>query len=434
MGAYFNLTNGGKSRAVIGKDTRLSSYNLEAALVAGLTSSGTDAYLMHVTTTPSVSYVTRCDGFDFGVMISASHNPFYDNGIKLFNGNGEKMQQDIINYLEDYLSGNKSALKIFGNAAQNMGDVPFSKDENLGRSVDYVAGRNRYIGHLIALSTCSYKRFKIGLDCANGSAFSIAKSVFSALGATVFSIGDCPDGLNVNKNCGSTNLLNLQKLVIEKGLDIGFAFDGDADRCICVDSDGKVVDGDGIIFVLANYLKEHGELYNNLAIVTVLSNSALISSLKNRGVNCVTCGVGDRLVAEKMQKEGASLGGEQSGHIILSKVESTGDGVVTAIKIMEAIIESKQPLKKLLQDYVPLPQVNKNIAVKDKVQVISDVGLIKTVERIKRRLEGEGRIILRPSGTENVIRITVECSDMERCEKYCDIVSDKIVQICQKGA
>ncbi|MBE7088402.1 MAG: phosphoglucosamine mutase [Clostridiales bacterium] len=428
LGAYYNKIVNRKSRAVIGKDTRLSSYSIEAGLVAGLTASGADAYLMHVTTTPSVSYITRCDNFDLGIMISASHNPFEDNGIKLFNGKGEKMEDSVIYSLEDYLDERLNS-QHFEQNLRSLSNIPYAIKENIGRSVDYAEGRNRYIGHLISLSVCSYKGFKVGLDCANGSAFFIAKSVFDALGATVFCVGDCPNGLNENEKCGSTNIENLQRLVMQKGLDIGFAFDGDADRCIIVDSDGSVVDGDGILFVLANYLLSCKELNNTGIVATVMSNQGLFLSLKNKGVYCVRCKVGDRFVAEKMIEKDYCLGGEQSGHIILSKYETCGDGLVTAIKIMEAICKSKCTLKKLLNGFYKLPQIHKSVAVKNKRKVIGDIRLVKMVQSYKNSVEGVGRIVLRPSGTEDVIRVMVEHEDENLCKNICEEICKKIIEI-----
>lgn len=435
LGAYYGAVNGKKCRVVIGKDTRLSSYNLESALAAGLTSSGADAYIMHVTTTPSVSYVTRCDGFDCGVMISASHNPYYDNGLKLLNGSGEKLQDGVVALIEDYIDGKPSALKPLGGRAEIAGEIPFASGMDIGRTVDYVAGRNRYIGHLIALSSCSFKGLKIGLDCANGSAFAIAKSVFDALGAMVTTTGCAPNGLNVNDGCGSTHIANLRRLVLEKGLDMGFAFDGDADRCICVDGDGNVIDGDGEIYILADYLDKYGGgLSERKVVATVMSNTGLLNALAGKGIGCELCDVGDRNVALKMGETGAVLGGEQSGHIIMGKYGSTGDGVVTAIKITEAVIENKQPLKRLVEGYVPMPQIYKSVAVTDKRAVISDVRLIRTVERIKSELEGRGRLIVRLSGTENVIRVMAECASERMCIEYCNTVTERICEICGKGA
>lgn len=400
---------GKKVRVVLGKDTRLSSYMLEYALCAGLTASGADAYIMHVTTTPSISYITRCDGFDFGIMVSASHNPFYDNGIKIMNSAGEKLEDGAIAVIEDYLGG-------------KPGEVPFASGGNVGRTVDYVSGRNRYVGHLISLSACSYKGFRVGLDAANGSAFSIAKSVFDALGAKTYVLGASPDGLNVNDGVGSTRPEKLSALVKSNSLDIGFAFDGDADRCICADGSGEIITGDEILFILADYLKKRKALAGDKIVCTVLSNGGLIKSLSARGISCAVCDVGDKNVCDKMAETGAVLGGERSGHIVLSKYESTGDGLVTAIMLMEAVIEQKKTVRELLKDYKSLRQVSVNVPAKDKAAVCER--LLKDTERLSESLNV--RLVIRPSGTEEVVRIMAEGESGENCRKACDFLCGKI--------
>lgn len=414
LGWYFRTKNGGKPRAVIGKDTRLSSYMLEYSLACGLTSSGCDAYILHVTTTPSVSYVTRCDGFDCGIMVSASHNPYFDNGIKLLNDRGEKMDDEVISLVESYLDGDFSA---FGGE-----DIPFARGRDIGRTVDYISGRNRYIGHLISLSTCSYKGLRIGLDGANGSAFSIARSVFDALGAKTYVIGDKPDGTNVNDGCGSTHMRALCNLVKENSLDAGFAFDGDADRCIAVDENGEVVTGDEEMFIAANYLKSRGELTGDKLVCTTMSNGGLIKSLALRGISAEICGVGDKIVCETMAKTGAALGGERSGHVVFSKYETTGDGLVTAIMIMEELVEKKCRMSELLKGYRALPQISLSVPVTDKSAAMEGV------DALAKRLERELglRIVVRPSGTENVIRVMAEGESEENCALACKILSSKI--------
>ena len=417
LGWYFGASKGRKCRAVIGKDTRLSSYMLEYALAAGLTSVGADAYILHVTTTPSVSYVTRCDGFDCGIMVSASHNPYYDNGIKLLNDRGEKMENEVISVIESYLDGDFTP---FGGS-----DVPSASGRDVGKTVDYVAGRNRYVGHLISLATCSYKGLRIGLDGANGSAFSIARNVFDALGAKTFVIGDSPDGTNVNEDVGSTHIEALRKLVKENSLDIGFAFDGDADRCIAVDGNGNVITGDEELFISAVYLKNSGELSGNKIVCTVLSNGGLISSLSKRGVSCEVCDVGDKNVCDTMTKTGAVLGGERSGHVVFSKYETTGDGLVTAVMIMEAIVENGG-FDGLLKGYKSFPQISLSVPVLDKISAM------RGVEALTERLEKELslRLVVRPSGTEPVIRITAEGESEEFCALACKILSSKIAENC----
>ncbi len=412
LGWYFGVNMGKKCRAVIGKDTRLSSYMLEYALAAGITASGGDAYILHVTTTPSVSYVTRCDGFDCGAMISASHNGYRDNGIKLFNSQGEKLTGGVISLIERYLDGDKSP---FG------GDIPFASGREVGKTVDYVSGRNRYIGHLVSLSTCSYKGLKIGLDGANGSAFRIARSVFDALGAKTFLIGGDPDGTNVNGGVGSTHIEALLKLVSEESLDIGFAFDGDADRCIVVLPDGRIATGDEILYICANFLRSRGELTGDRVVCTEMSNGGLISSLKARGIECRVCGVGDSNVWKEMNASGAALGGERSGHIVFSKYETTGDGLVTAIMLMEALCAKKCGADELLKGYVPLPQLNCSVPVSDKAAAVRDLdGLITSLR------ESGLRMIVRPSGTENVIRLMAEGGSMEDCARALRLLDEKI--------
>ena len=413
LGWYFGARLGRKCRAVIGKDTRLSSYMLEYSLASGLTSVGADAHIMHVTTTPSVSYITRCDGFDCGIMVSASHNPYYDNGIKLLNDRGEKMEDSVIAVVESYLDGDFTA---FGGK-----DIPFARGKDIGRTVDYVAGRNRYVGHLISLATCSYKGMRIGLDGANGSAFQIARSVFEALGAKTYMLGDNPNGTNVNDGVGSTHIEALRDLVVKNSLDIGFAFDGDADRCIAVDASGNVISGDEEMYILANYLKGRGELAYGKVVCTVLSNGGFIQSLAARGITCEVCDVGDKVVCDTMTKTGAVLGGERSGHIVFSKYETTGDGLVTAVMLMEAVVENRG-FDGLLKGYKTFPQVALNIPVVDKKRAMT--GVEDLAEKLRAELKI--RLIVRPSGTERLIRITAEGESEELCALACKIIQGKI--------
>ncbi len=416
IGWYFGARIGARCRAVIGKDTRLSSYMLEYSIAAGLTASGADAYIMHVTTTASVSYIARCDGFDCGIMISASHNAYADNGIKLINSQGEKLTGELIALIESYFDGD---FIPFGGV-----DIPFARGEKIGRTVDYVSGRNRYIGHLIALSTCSYKSLKVGLDGANGSAFNIARSVFDALGAKTRAIGCSPDGTNVNRNVGSTNIGALSELTVAEGLDIGFAFDGDADRCIAVDERGRELTGDEILYICAEFLKERGELNKNLVVCTVMSNGGLKKSLEAAGIGVEICGVGDSEVYATMAKTGAVLGGERSGHVVFSKYESTGDGLVTAIMIMEALVEKKCPVSELVKGYKALPQVTVSVPTDDKKRAASEVR--ELAFELSRRLNV--RIIVRPSGTENAVRIMAEGEDEKICGRVCEILTGKIAE------
>ncbi len=420
LGWYYSVNNPHKVSVVIGKDTRRSSYMFEYAIAAGLTASGADAYILHVTTTPSVSYAVAGDDFDCGIMISASHNPYYDNGIKLVNGNGEKMDDSTIEKIELYLDGRLSELGV------KEKDIPFATGEDLGCMVDYAAGRNRYIGYLISLSRYSFKHFKVGLDCANGSSWMIAKNVFDALGAKTYAIGTEPDGVNINRNAGSTHIEVLANYVKENGLDMGFAFDGDADRCIAVDENGNVVNGDHILYILATSMKQRGELANNTVVTTIMSNLGLYQALDAQGILYEQTTVGDRYVYENMQANGHCLGGEQSGHVIMSKYATTGDGILTAIKIMEAVISSKQPLSKLASDVKMLPQVMKNIRVADKAAVRNNAAVQAVVEDIRTRLGKSGRILLRESGTEPVMRVMVEASDDAVCSAYTDEVIDII--------
>lgn len=398
-------------RAVIGKDTRRSSYMFEYAIVAGLTSSGADAYMLHVTTTPSVSYAVAGEDFDCGIMISASHNPYTDNGIKLVNSRGEKIDDATIEQIEHYLDGELEALGI------TTSDIPFATGAELGQIVDYAAGRNRYIGYLISLSSRSFRDIRVGLDCANGSAWMIAKSVFDALGAKTYTINAEPDGLNINRRAGSTHIEVLARYVKEHQLDIGFAFDGDADRCIAVDERGEVVNGDHILYVLAMQLKKAGALVNNTVVTTIMSNMGLYRALQKAGISYVQTTVGDRYVYENMQQTGNCIGGEQSGHIILSKYATTGDGILTAIKLMEAVISEKKPLSKLAEPVQMLPQVTKNVRVADKAAVKNNSAVKNTLEAVARRLGDGGRILLRESGTEPVIRVMVEAPTLALCQE-----------------
>ena len=416
LGWYYSAGGRHRVRAVIGKDTRRSSYMFEYAIVAGLTASGADAYMLHVTTTPSVSYAVAGDDFDCGVMISASHNPFFDNGIKLVNHRGEKMDDETISRIEQYLDGDLAGLGV------TAPDLPFATGENLGEIVDYAAGRNRYIGYLISLSRYSFKPYRVGLDCANGSAWMIAKSVFEALGAKVSVIGASPDGLNINRNAGSTHIGVLSRHVQENNLDLGFAFDGDADRCIAVDEHGNEVNGDHILYLLANILKQNGELTNNTVVTTIMSNMGLYRALTAAGIDYVQTTVGDRYVWENMAETGNCLGGEQSGHIIMSKYATTGDGILTAIKIMEAVISTKQPLSKLAEPVKMYPQVLKNVRVADKAAVRENPAVREALRQAGEQLAGNGRVLLRESGTEPVVRVMAEAGTVTLCEKIVDRV------------
>ncbi len=410
------------ARVVIGKDTRRSSYMFEYSLVGGLVASGADAYLLHVTTTPSVAYVTRTDGFDCGIMISASHNPYYDNGIKLINGQGEKMDEETIALIEDYLD---DKLVAFGKTWEN---IPYATKEKIGRTEDYVSGRNRYIGYLISLGVYSFKGIKVGLDCANGSAWNIAKSVFDALGAKTYVINANPDGTNINTNAGSTHIEALQKFVVENGLDIGFAYDGDADRCLCVDEKGNVITGDHILYVYACYMKDRGKLLTNTVVTTVMSNFGLYKALDEVGIDYAKTAVGDKYVYEYMQQHGNRIGGEQSGHIIFSKYASTGDGILTSLKLMEVMLAKKMSMSKLAEPLVFFPQALINVRVTDKVAAQADADVQSAVKAVEERLGNSGRILLRASGTEPVVRVMVEAES----EEVCNVYAQEVVEIIKK--
>ena len=409
LGHYYGKER--KARVVIGKDTRLSSYMFEDALSAGLTAAGADAYLMHVTTTPSVSYVARTEGFDCGIMISASHNPYYDNGIKLLNGNGEKMEDEVILACESYLDG------VYG-------PIPYAKREAIGKTVDYFAGRNRYIGYLISLARNSYKGRRVGLDCANGSAWMIAKSVFDALGATTFAINCDPDGTNINRNAGSTHIEHLQQYVLNNKLDVGFAFDGDADRCLAVDEKGNVVNGDQIIYIYARHMRDRGNLPDNTVVTTIMSNFGLYQALDEAGIKYKKTDVGDRFVSECMRENDHLLGGEQSGHIIFGKYAMTGDGVLTAIKVMQAMIDRDMPLSKLADPCRMYPQVLKNVQVDDKDGTLNDPVVQAAVKAAEEKLSGSGRVLLRKSGTEPVLRVMAEAREKMACEEAVNTMID----------
>ncbi len=410
LGYWFsNINPDKKSKVVIGKDTRRSSYMFEYALASGIAASGADAYLLHVTTTPSVSFVVRTEDFDCGIMISASHNPFYDNGIKLLNCKGEKLEEEVIEKIEEYLDS-------------DVDYIPLATGENIGCTVDYFAGRNRYVAYLITLATRSYRNVKVGLDTSNGSAWMIAKNVFDTLGAKTHVINNQPDGTNINKDCGSTHIEVLAKYVKENGLDVGFAFDGDADRCIAVDGNGRIIDGDIIMYIFARYMKANGTLANNTVVTAVMSNLGLYKALDELGINYVQTDVGDKYVYECMVKNGHCLGGEQSGHIILSKYAATGDGLITAIKLMEVILKSKISLAELAKDIKIYPQITKNVRVDDKDAVLSDALVLEARDNVAKELGSDGRILLRKSGTEPVVRIMVEA----KTEKDCRDCIDKV--------
>ena len=403
-------------RIVIGKDTRRSSYMFEYALAAGITASGADAYLLHVTTTPSVAYVTRTDEFDCGVMISASHNPFYDNGIKLLNSHGEKMEQDTIDLVEDYLDGE---LEAFG---RKWEELPLAKRDMIGRTVDHVAGRNRYIGYLISLGMYSFKGMKVGLDCANGASWNIAKSVFDALGAKTYVINADPDGYNINMNAGSTHIEVLQRFVVDNGLDVGFAYDGDADRCLCVDEKGNIVTGDHILYIYGKYMKERGKLLMNTVVTTVMSNFGLYKAFDELGIDYAKTKVGDKYVYEYMIQNGCRIGGEQSGHIIFSKYASTGDGILTSLKIAEVMKAKKMTLSQLCDGFTVYPQVLKNVRVADKAAARNDADVQAAVAEVAAKLGDSGRILVRESGTEPLVRVMVESETQALCEEYVDHV------------
>ena len=412
LGWYFGAKEGKKAKVVIGKDTRRSSYMFEYALCTGLMASGADAYIMHVTTTPSVAYITRIDDFDCGIMISASHNPYYDNGIKLLNSKGEKMEEETLLKVEEYIDD-----KL---------EIPVAHKNEIGRTVDYVAGRNRYIGYLISMSKYSFKDVKVGLDVSNGAAWQIAKGVFDALGAKTYVINDNPDGFNINTDCGSTHIEHLQKFVVDNGLDVGFAYDGDADRCLAVDEKGNVVTGDHIIYMYGCYMKERGKLINNKVVATIMSNFGLFKALDKVGIEYDKTSVGDKYVYENMVTTGNRIGGEESGHIIFSKYATTGDGILTSLKLMEVMLAKEKPMSELAAPMVMYPQVLKNVKVKSKPDAKNDPDVQNEVSKVSEALGENGRILLRESGTEPVIRVMVEAGSTEECEKYVDRVIDVI--------
>ena len=410
----------GPARIVIGKDTRRSSYMFEYSLVGGLVASGADAYLLHVTTTPSVAYVVRTDGFECGIMISASHNPYYDNGIKLINGSGEKMDESVISLVEAYLDGELVAFD------RKWEELPLAKRDMIGRTVDYVSGRNRYIGYLISLGLYSFKGVKVGLDCANGSSWNIAKNVFDALGAKTYVINAEPDGYNINKDAGSTHIEHLQRFVVENGLDVGFAYDGDADRCLCVDEKGSVVTGDHILYIYGKYMKERGKLLGNTVVTTVMSNFGLYKAFDELGIDYAKTAVGDKYVYEYMMMNGCRIGGEQSGHIIFSKYASTGDGILTSLKMMEVMMAKKKTLSQLCEGFTFYPQVLKNVWVADKKEAQADPDVQQAVAEVTAKLGDSGRILVRESGTEPVVRVMVEAESEAVCQEYVDYVVDTI--------
>ena len=400
IGDYFSTKNNGRGKILIGKDTRRSSYMFEDALSAGITSSGSNAHLLHVTPTPSVSYITRTEDFDCGIMITASHNPYYDNGIKIINKYGEKMEDEFLYKLEAYIDS-------------NIEDIDLAVGEDIGRTVDYIGGRNRYIAYLIQTVTKSFEGIKVGLDCANGAAFTIAKPVYDALGADTYVINAEPNGFNINRDAGSTHIDGLRKYVVENKLDLGFAFDGDCDRCIAIDNEGNIIDGDSILYILANFMKKDGALDSNSVVTTVMSNLGLYKAFDSLGINYEKTDVGDKNVHDRMYEKDIELGGEQSGHIIIKKFANTGDGILTSLKIMEAMIESKSDLKSLVRDLKIYPQVLINVRVKDKNTVLDNENVKKSIEKIEKNLKDSGRILVRKSGTEPLIRVMVEAETEE---------------------
>jgi len=410
----------GPARIVIGKDTRRSSYMFEYSLVGGLVASGADAYLLHVTTTPSVAYVARTDSFDCGIMISASHNPYYDNGIKLINSFGEKMDESVITLIEAYLDG---SVEAFGKTWE---ELPLAKRDQIGRTVDYVSGRNRYIGYLISLGMYSFKGIKVGLDCANGASWNVAKAVFDALGAKTYVINADPDGYNINTNAGSTHIEVLRRFVLDNGLDVGFAYDGDADRCLCVDEKGNIITGDHILYIYGRYMKERGKLLGNTVVTTVMSNFGLYKAFDELGIGYAKTAVGDKYVYEYMMENGCRLGGEQSGHIIFSKYASTGDGILTSLKLMEVMIAKKKTMSQLCEGLTIYPQVLKNIRVTDKAAAQNDADVQAAVSEIAGKLGDSGRILVRESGTEPLIRVMVEAETEEICNDYVNFILDVI--------
>lgn len=411
LGNYFGKEH--RARVVIGKDTRRSSYMFEYSLVAGLTASGADVYLLHVTSTPSISYAVRSEDFDCGIMISASHNPYYDNGIKVINGSGYKLENEVEELIENYIDGKGE-------------ELPYATKENIGRTTDYVIGRNRYIGYLISLVPNSFKNMKVGLDCANGSASSLAKVVFDALGAKTYVINNEPNGTNINEGCGSTHMETLRRFVLENNLDVGFAYDGDADRCLAVDDKGNIIDGDLILYICSAYMKKRNELNNNTVVTTIMSNLGLYKALEEKGIAYEKTAVGDKYVYENMMENGHSIGGEQSGHIIFSKHATTGDGILTSLKIMEVILETKLKLSELIKEVQIYPQVLKNVRVKDKKTAREDTDVVKIIEDVTEELGSDGRILVRESGTEPVLRVMVEAPSLDICEKYVNLVLEKL--------
>ena len=428
LGWYYNALrerngNNEPARIVIGKDTRRSSYMFEYSLVAGLTASGADAYLLHVTTTPSVAYIARVDDFDCGIMISASHNPYYDNGIKLIDCYGEKMPEETLLLVEDYIDGK---LHVFD---KDWPELPFAHREHIGCTVDYVAGRNRYMGYLISLGIYSFKGIKVGLDCANGASWNIAKSVFDALGADTYVINNKPNGLNINNNAGSTHIEGLQKFVVENGLDVGFAFDGDADRLIAVDEDGHLINGDYILHICGKHMLAQGKLKDNAVVTTVMANLGLYKSFEKNGIYSVQTAVGDKYVFESMEANDYKIGGEQSGHIIFNKYSTTGDGILTAIRVMEIIVGKKTMASFLTAGVSLFPKVQINKRVKDAAEVLENPSVKESIDQASAQLDGSGRVLIRKSGTEPVIRILVEAQDEDLCRELAEKIAARMDEV-----
>ncbi len=412
IGWYYGAKQARKARIIIGKDTRRSSYMFESALVSGLVASGADAYMLHVIPTPGVSYEVVDGAFDCGVMITASHNPFTDNGIKLVNKDGYKMDEDVLEQVEDYIDGEF--------------DVPLATGDVIGRTVDYMQGRNRYISSLIASCGFSLQGLKIGLDCANGAASSVARPVFDALGAETHVINNAPNGLNINVDCGSTHIDQLQRFVVQNGLDVGFAYDGDADRCLAVDERGHVVDGDLILYVCGTYLNKYGRLAKQTVVTTVMSNFGLFKAFDDAGLSYEKTNVGDKYVYACMNENEYSLGGEQSGHIIFGDLAKTGDGILTSLRIMEVLRAEREKLSELTRPVTLYPQQLINVRVTDKEAAMQSPKVNDAVAAAEKFLEGNGRVLVRASGTEPLVRVLAEAPTDELCQQANQIVLDAL--------
>ena len=407
-----------EAKILVGKDTRLSCYMLEYALLSGIAASGADAYNMHVTTTPSVAYITKTQFFDCGIMISASHNPYFDNGIKLFSSLGDKMNDDFLLMVEEYID-----------RPDTEEDIPLATKDRIGKVIDYLDARIMYSGFLTTAVHTPLGGLKVVLDTANGASYALAPAVFKRLGANVTVINNSPDGTNINKNAGSTHIKGLVNKVLETGADVGFAYDGDGDRCIAVDKSGAIINGDRVMYIWATWLKSQGKLVTNTVVTTVMSNMGLYKALEEEGILYTQTKVGDRYVHEYMMEHGNIIGGEQSGHIIVNDYLNSGDGILTSLLLSEVMVKTDKTLSVLSEKMSDYPQVLVNVIVSDKNATMEDERVKDAVKEAEKKLDGKGRVLVRASGTEPVVRVMSEAKEQKDAEEAVSEVVEKLREL-----